>query len=96
MATVRALETHPTTKSEAAASVHMSRPVLYDYLAKTERLRRVDLDNPASGRVLEKLGFEALGIVAPRLSCARGTEAPARMFALELAGAGRVEEVLAA
>lgn len=42
------------------------------------------LDNPASGRVLEKLGFEPLGIVAPRLSCARGVEAPARLMRLEL------------
>jgi RimJ/RimL family protein N-acetyltransferase len=43
------------------------------------------LDNPASGRVLEKLGFEPLGIVAPRLSCARGEEVPARLMRLELA-----------
>jgi RimJ/RimL family protein N-acetyltransferase len=54
------------------------------------------LDNPASGRVLEKLGFEPIGIVAPRLSCARGTEAPARLFRLELAGAQQEQEVLAA
>ena len=43
------------------------------------------VDNPASGRVLEKLGFEALGIIAPRLSCARGTEIPARLMRLQLA-----------
>ena len=42
------------------------------------------LDNPASGRVLEKLGFEPLGIVAPRMSCARGTEVPARLMRLRL------------
>src|SRR5207248_6611188 len=29
-------------------------------------------DNPASARALEKLGFQPLGIVAPRMSCARG------------------------
>ena len=34
------------------------------------------VDNPASGRVLEKLGFEPLGIIAPRMSCARGAEVP--------------------
>ena len=45
------------------------------------------IDNPASGRVLEKLGFEPLGIVAPRLSCARGVEAPARLMRLELSEA---------
>ena len=59
------------------------------------------LDNPASGRVLEKLGFEPLGIVAPRLSCARGEEVPARLMRLELASAGysdnaRESEALAA
>jgi RimJ/RimL family protein N-acetyltransferase len=43
------------------------------------------LDNPASGRVLEKLGFRSTGLIAPRLSCARGTEIPARYFRLELA-----------
>jgi RimJ/RimL family protein N-acetyltransferase len=43
------------------------------------------LDNPASGRVLEKLGFEPLGITAPRLSCARGAEAQARLLRLTLA-----------
>ena len=43
------------------------------------------IDNPASGRVLEKLGFEPLGIIAPRLSCARGEEVPARLMRLRLA-----------
>ena len=42
------------------------------------------IDNPASARVLEKLGFEPLGIIAPRLSCARGTEVPARLMRLQL------------
>ena len=42
------------------------------------------IDNPASGRVLEKLGFEPLGIVAPRMSCARGAEASARLMRLRL------------
>ena len=40
------------------------------------------LDNPASGRVLEKLGFRPIGITAPRLSCARGAEAQARLLRL--------------
>ena len=42
------------------------------------------LDNPASARVLEKLGFEPLGIVAPRMSCGRGHEVPARLMRLRL------------
>jgi RimJ/RimL family protein N-acetyltransferase len=54
------------------------------------------IDNPASGRVLEKLGFEAVGIIALRLSCARRSEAPARMFALKLGSVEETEEVLAA
>ena len=45
------------------------------------------VDNPASARVLEKLGFEAIGIVAPRMSCARGTEVPARLMRLQLCAA---------
>ena len=55
------------------------------------------VDNPASGRVLEKLGFEPVGIIAPRLSCARGAEVPARLMRLRLAGgACEDEEALAA
>jgi RimJ/RimL family protein N-acetyltransferase len=52
------------------------------------------LDNPASGRVLEKLGFQSTGIIAPRLSCARGDEVPARFLRLPLAD--REAEALAA
>jgi RimJ/RimL family protein N-acetyltransferase len=69
-------------------------------IARALRLPRLQashfIDNPASGRVLEKLGFEALGIIALRLSCARNEEAPARMFRLELDRAQQAEEVLAA
>lgn len=42
------------------------------------------LDNPASGRVLEKLGFVARGLIAPRMSCARGEEVAARLMQLPL------------
>ena len=42
------------------------------------------IDNPRSARVLEKLGFAPLGIVAPRMCCARGAEVPARLMRLEL------------
>ena len=59
------------------------------------------LDNPASGRVLEKLGFEPTGIVAPRACCARGEDVPARLYRLRLKPAARavrprLEDVLAA
>ena len=43
------------------------------------------IDNPASGRVLEKVGFQPTGLTAPRMSCARGTEAQARLLRLVLA-----------
>lgn len=45
------------------------------------------LDNPASGRVLEKLGFQPTGQIAPRFSCGRRDEAPCRLFTLDLADA---------
>jgi RimJ/RimL family protein N-acetyltransferase len=69
-------------------------------IARTLGLARLEashfLDNPASGRVLEKLGFQSTGMVAPRLSCARGMEIPARYFRLELVRDVRGEEALAA
>jgi RimJ/RimL family protein N-acetyltransferase len=70
-------------------------------IARTLGLETVEgshfVDNPASGRVLEKLGFEPVGIVAPRLSCARGKEVPARLMRLRLAADGcEDEEALAA
>ena len=56
------------------------------------------VDNPASARVLEKLGFEPLGVIAPRMSCARGEEVPARLMRLKLSSFAieEKEEALAA
>jgi RimJ/RimL family protein N-acetyltransferase len=54
------------------------------------------VDNPASGRVLEKLGFQPLGITAPRFSCARGTEAPSRLLRLALMSEQTEDTALAA
>ncbi len=55
------------------------------------------IDNPASARVLDKLGFEPTGLVAPRMNCARGEEVPARLMRLRLgASAVAKEEALAA
>jgi RimJ/RimL family protein N-acetyltransferase len=66
-------------------------------IARTLDLRQLEaghfVDNPASGRVLEKLGFRPTGRTVPRHSCARGSEVPCRLFTLELA---TNEEVLAA
>ncbi len=42
------------------------------------------VDNPASARVLEKLGFSQTGVTTPRRSCARGCDAPARGYQLIL------------
>lgn len=57
-------------------------------IARTLGVKRIEaahfLDNPASGRVLEKLGFRPTGIVAPVSSCAREEEAPARHLGLDL------------
>ena len=67
-------------------------------IARAMNLARLEashfIDNPASGRVLEKLGFQPTGIIAPRLSCARGAEMPARYFRLE--PAQRAVEAMAA
>ena len=69
-------------------------------IARALRLPRLQasyfLDNPASGRVLEKLGFEPVGITAPRHSCGRGAEAPAHLLRLELEQGCGEQEALAA
>ena len=69
-------------------------------IARTLKLPRLEashfLDNPASGRVLEKLGFRPTGLSAARYSCARGGEAMARLYRLSLAGRGEVSEPMAA
>lgn len=48
------------------------------------------VDNPRSGRVLEKLGFRPTGRTVPRHSCARGGDVPCKLFTLELAAAVEV------
>ena len=57
-------------------------------IARTLGLARLEashfVDNPASGRVLEKLGFVPTGLTAQRHSCARGCEAPSRLLRLRL------------
>ncbi|HEY0130795.1 MAG TPA: GNAT family N-acetyltransferase [Allosphingosinicella sp.] len=51
------------------------------------RLKGLDaghfLDNPASGRVLEKLGFRPTGKIVPHYSAGRGEAAPCRRLELE-------------
>lgn len=44
------------------------------------------LDNPASGRVLRKLGFAPTGTIRPRHSRGRGGKALAADYALDMAG----------
>jgi RimJ/RimL family protein N-acetyltransferase len=57
-------------------------------IARTLKLSRLEashfIDNPASGRVLEKLGFVATGLSASRYSCARGGEAMSKLYRLRL------------
>jgi len=59
-------------------------------IARTLKLPRLEashfVDNPASGRVLEKLGFIPTGLTAPRRSCARQSEAMTRIYRLSLMG----------
>lgn len=54
------------------------------------------LDNPASGRVLAKLGFRPTGAVARRFSAGRGEEAPCRLFELDLRMEEEVHTAMAA
>lgn len=65
-------------------------------IARALRLKRLSaghfLDNPASGRVLDKLGFRPTGIVAPHYSCGRRAAAPCKLFALDLAGDGEAPQ----
>ncbi|WP_265587862.1 GNAT family N-acetyltransferase [Sphingomicrobium arenosum] len=53
------------------------------------------LDNPASGRVLEKLGFIPTGTHAMRHSCGRGEEAMSRLYMLALNDEETVEPAVA-
>ena len=66
-------------------------------IARALRLSQLEafhfIDNPASGRVLDKLGFASTGLTIPRHSCARGGEAPSKMYRLVLA---EQEEAIAA
>ena len=68
-------------------------------IARTLKLPQLEgshfVDNPASGRVLEKLGFVATGLSAERYSCARGGEAVSRLYRLLLAAPGEVEAIAA-
>jgi purine catabolism regulator len=46
IAALRALVQHPTSKTDAAASLHLSRAAFYDRMAKIESVLGVDLDDP--------------------------------------------------
>jgi RimJ/RimL family protein N-acetyltransferase len=54
------------------------------------------VDNPASGRVLRKLGFCPTGAVRNRFSLGRGGEAPARTLSLTLGESHDCDDDLAA
>jgi RimJ/RimL family protein N-acetyltransferase len=51
------------------------------------------LDNPASGRVLAKLGFRPTGEVSPRFSAGRGSAAPCRHYRLDLSAEAETPEL---
>jgi len=46
LAALRALVLHPSSKTEAAASLHLSRAAFYDRLARIEAVLDADLDDP--------------------------------------------------
>jgi hypothetical protein len=46
--------------------------------------------------VLDKLGFESTGIIAPRMCRARGEEVPARLMRLRLAAVEEKQPAMAA
>ncbi len=46
LAALRALLLHPASKTEAAASLHLSRAAFYDRLARIEKVLDADLDDP--------------------------------------------------
>ena len=46
LAALRALVMHPASKTEAAASLHLSRAAFYDRLARIEKILDADLDDP--------------------------------------------------
>lgn len=56
----------------------------------TLRLKRIEsghfVDNPASGRVLQKLGFRATGRIMPQYSRARAGDVPCARYELDLDG----------
>jgi RimJ/RimL family protein N-acetyltransferase len=59
-----------------------------DFARQSLRLNKLNaghfLDNPASGRVLEKLGFRPTGAIVPRYSAGRREASPCRLFELKL------------
>ena len=69
-------------------------------IARTLGLERLDasyfVDNPASGRVLEKLGFRPTGLRAEHFSCARGRKVETILMRQHLATASASDGVLAA
>jgi RimJ/RimL family protein N-acetyltransferase len=54
------------------------------------------VDNPASGRVLRKLGFCPTGVVRDRFSLGRGGEAPAQQLSVVLGAPSDCDDDLAA
>ena len=58
-----------------------------DTLKRSRLVSAHFIDNPASGRVLTKLGFRPTGEIVARMCRARGHAVPTRLFALEFSDA---------
>jgi len=87
---LRAVLDHPSSKSAAAASLSVSRPVLYERLAQVERALRVDL-NEGETRTSLHLAMLIADVSAPR-SKSRRTEQPREPYGppnTDISDAGR-------
>ena len=80
-----------TFETEEGRNAHLGGEIAKALIANAReslRLRRLVaghfLDNPASGRVLAKLGFRPTGVTRLRWSEGRKAEAPCREFTLDL------------
>jgi RimJ/RimL family protein N-acetyltransferase len=74
--------------SEAArATIRLARAIGHERLVASHFV-----DNPASGRVLEKNRFTQTGRIVDRYSLGRGTACPAREYALDLGTPGDCDD----
>jgi RimJ/RimL family protein N-acetyltransferase len=82
---------HGYATEAAQAVLALARALGHDRLVASHFV-----DNPASGRVLRKLGFRQTGVVRNRFSLGRAGEAPAAEFTLALSQRAACDDPIAA